>query len=376
MQRILHVVNIMDRGGVETLLMNIFRRLDTEKFQFDFLTHPFANYPVQKYEEEIKSLGGRVYKAPVFSSNPRYYISYMKEFFAGHPEYSIVHGHNLDTAALVYMREAKKAGRYLIAHAHNTQERGNNIRKTVVSACHKMIRKYPDYFFGCSVEAIRFAFGDTVAKSDRCSIFYNGIDLSESHLNEVNHQNEKDRLYGDSTIPVFGTVGRLAVQKNQMFLLDVFAELLTKEPRAILSIVGEGSLEDELRRKVTTLGIESHVRFEGSVSNVPTYLKAFDVFLFPSLYEGLGMAAVEAQAMGLPTLMSTKIPSLANCTDMAQCLSLTAGPEVWADKALEMYTHNKGHRRDRSQQVREAGFDVAEITRKLCSFYVAHGAEK
>lgn len=374
MQRILHVVNIMDRGGVETLLMNIYRQIDRNTMQFDFLTHPYHRDAIQEYENEIKAMGGIVYKAPRFVKNPIQYRRYVCQVLDSH-RYQIVHGHSLETSSVVYMREVKKRKLYLIAHAHNTGETGSVARRCAVGMAHRAIRQYPDFFFGCSDEAINIDFGFRNAQSDRSKLFHNGIDLSRYNIDEYEHQLQKADIYGtaDSAFPVFGTVGRLTEQKNQLFLLDVFAEIMKREPISILSIVGKGGLENALRSKASDLGIASHVRFEGSVPNVPSYLKAFDVFLFPSIYEGLGMAGVEAQAAGLPTLMSTNVPSLAHCTDLAQSLPLSAGPNVWADKAIEMYRANVGQRKDRTDSVREAGFDISQIAQGLCDFYEAHG---
>jgi len=372
MQRILHVVNIMDRGGVETMLMNVYRQIDRSKMQFDFLTHPFYRSYSQEYEDEITKMGGIVYKAPRFIKNPGEYYQYIQQVYDSQP-YHIVHGHSLETSSVVYMREAKKRGMYLIAHAHSTGDNGSFARRSAVQLAHKMLRQYPDCFFGCSEEALRYHFGKKIAASDKTSIFYNGIDLSKYQVDDTEHRLEKESLYRTNTSPVFGTVGRLSNEKNQLFLLGVFAEILKKEPASILSIIGKGGLEDTLRSRANDLGIESHVRFEGSVSNVPTFLKAFDVFLFPSIYEGLGMAGVEAQAAGLPTLMSTNVPSLAHATDLAQSLPLEAGTEAWANKAIEMLKSNSGQRKDRTELIKAAGFDIKEIASRLSAFYDAHG---
>lgn len=372
MQRILQVANIMDRGGVETLLMNIYRQIDRSEVQFDFLTHPFSLDYVQEYEPEILSMGGKVYKAPSFTKHPIQYQKFIRKFYKEHTEYNVIHGHNLDAAAMVYMREAKKAGRYLIAHSHNINDRGGIVKKFVLQDSRALIRRYPNHFFACSDEAARFAFGDTIADSRDCEILYNGIDTRQYRVDERGHRAMKERLFPNVTGPVFGNVGRLADQKNHMFLLDVFAAIKCSAPDAVLCIIGKGGLEEKLKKRSAELGILSSVHFLGSIPNVPDYLKAFDVFIFPSLYEGLGMAAVEAQAAGLPTLMSTSVPGLASCTDLSIPLNLSAGSSVWADYALRSYTVNEGRRADRAFRVREAGFDITQIARDLCDFYDAH----
>ena len=372
MQRILQVVNIMDRGDVETLLMNIYRQIDRNEVQFDFLAHPFSPDYEQEYEPEILGMGGKIYKAPSFTKHPIRYQRFIQNFYKEHPEYNVVHGHNLDAAAMLYMRETKKAGRYLIAHSHNIDDRGGVIKKATLRGIHALIRRYPNHFFACSDEAARFAFGGTIADSCDCEIFYNGIDVEQYRIDEKGHRASQERLFPDVKGPVFGTVGRLTEQKNQMFLLDVFAAIKNSSPDAVLCIIGKGNLEENLKKKSKELGISSSVRFLGSISNVPDYLKAFDVFIFPSVYEGLGMAAVEAQAAGLPTLMSTSVPGLASCTDLAISLDLSAASSVWAARALRSYIDNEGQRADRISQVREAGFDITQISRNLCDFYAAH----
>lgn len=374
MQRVLQVVNIMDRGGVETLLMNIYRKVNRESIQFDFLTHPYDQDYSYEYESEILSMGGQIYKAPSFSQNPHDYQTYIEDFFRNHPEYTVIHAHNLDSASLVYMREAKKSGRYLIAHSHNTNDHGGRLKRQMLQICHHIVRRYPDHFYACSKQAAEFAFGKIIASSCNCEIFYNGIDLARYCVNEIEHNTARKKLSLDVDGPVFGTVGRLLSQKNHTFLLDVFAAILRREPSSILIIVGKGDLRTTLERKAKDLGISQHVHFAGSVPNVPDYLKAFDVFLFPSLYEGLGMAAVEAQACGLPTLMSDEVPSLAACTDLAEFISLSADAEKWADESLRAYRESIGHRSDRIEQVRDAGFDINEIAKKLCFFYNNHNS--
>lgn len=374
MKRILQVTNYMDRGGVETLLMNLYRTIDRAEFQFDFLTHPPTVDTVYSYEEEIKDLGGKVYKAPSFIKDPVAYKRFIVSFFDEHPEYRIVHAHNLDSAALAYMPIVKKHGCYLIAHAHNDKERGSLLRRSLIDLTHRIIRRYPDYFYACSDEAGTFFFGKEVIKSGNYAIFNNAILLDKYSTTEDEHVRCKKKLFHGMNGPIFGTVGRLCEQKNHGFLLDIFARIHIKNKNAVLVIVGEGELRRDLESKAYEVGLADSVRFVGSVGNVDEYLKAFDVFLFPSLYEGLGMAAVEAQAAGLPTLLSDSIPSKAMCTDLARPISLSDGPDEWAKAALESYEANRGRRADRVEQVRQSGFDIKQVAMELCDFYSSHGS--
>lgn len=372
MYRVLQVVNIMDRGGVETLLMNIYHKINRDSIQFDFLTHPYNQDYHQEYESEILSLGGRIYKAPSFIHDPIGYSRYIKSFFQEHSEYSVLHAHNLDSASLVYMHEAKKNGLYLIAHSHNTNDHGGKIKRFMLGECHRITRRYPDHFYACSDLAAEFAFGKKIAASEKCDFFYNGIDVNRYSVNEISHIAMKERLFPNTKGPLFGTVGRLSAQKNQTFLLEVFADISKKEPTAELAIVGKGDLRSMLETKAKDLGIDHQVHFVGSVPNVPEYLKAFDVFLLPSLYEGLPLVSVEAQAAGLPTLLSNGVPQVAACTDLVKYIDLSKGISAWSDAALCAYRDMKGHRMDRIKQVRSAGFDISDIAEKLSVFYLSH----
>ena len=375
MQRILQVVNIMDRGGVETLLMNIYRQIDRNEVQFDFLTHPFNLDYEQEYEPEILARGGKVYKAPSFIKHPVQYQRFIQNLYKEHPEYNVIHGHNLDLAATMYMREAKKNGRYLIAHSHNTKERGNVMRRSTLSLNHRLIRRYPDRFFACSKDAAVFAFGRRVAHSAKCRIIRNGVDIQQYRADQVSHEKMKQNMFPGVSGPLFGTVGRLAEQKNHVFLLNIFADIIRNEPTAFLVIIGEGPLRAILERKARELNISSRILFAGSVSNVAAYLKAFDVFLMPSLYEGLPLSAVEAQAAGLPTLLSSSIGKETVCSDMVQFIGLDQAPSQWAQEALQAYRKNLGRRTSCFDQVKLAGFDITQISKDLCDFYVAHICE-
>lgn len=370
MQRVLQIVNIMDRGGVETLLMNIYRKINRNILQFDFLTHPYNQEQVFEYESEILSMGGKVYKAPSFSHNPKVYTEYISHFFSHHTEYDVIHAHNLDSAALVYMNIIKQGkNRTLIAHSHNTNDHGGIAKRVILRQCRRLIRPYPDYYFACSYEAAVYAFGKKIADSIFCHILYNGIDTSQYHVDEISHIEARNSLFPHVKGPIFGTVGRLLQQKNHVFLLDVFYEILKYEHDAMLVIVGKGNLLNFLKAKACRLGIEDHVVFAGSVSDVSVYYKAFDVFLFPSLYEGLPLAVLEAQAAGLPTILSDEISSSVKCTGKIQFIPLSFGAEAWAKVAYDAWLETRGKRIDCVGQVCAAGFDIVQTAEWLSTFY-------
>lgn len=369
MHRILMITYAMDRGGIETFIMNIYRHIDRSKIQFDFLTHPYDQSITQEYESEICSLGGRLYKAPSFSQHPIQYKKYIHNFFSLHHEYTIVHCHNLDSAALVFMNEAKRHGCYIIAHSHNTKDHGNILKQRILHLIKVYIRRYPDLFFACSVEAGEFAFGKKILESNNYKTILNGIDVDKYKVDEYVHSLERKKLFPTLSGPIIGTVGRLAPQKNQIFLLYIFFEISKYDNKASLILIGKGDLLATLKRKAKELKIDDRVFFVGSVDNVPEYLKAFDVFCMPSLYEGMPLSAVEAQCAGLPTILTRTISGLTFCTDLAFTVSLDKTPNYWAKKIIAIYDSYKGKRTDRIEQVRKAGFDIRTVANQLVCLY-------
>jgi glycosyltransferase involved in cell wall biosynthesis len=337
------VTNIMDRGGIETLIMNIYRNIDRNKIQFDFLTHPFVQNYVSEYEDEIISLGGHIYKAPRFAKHPIKYWKYIRHFFIQHPEYQIVHGHNLDAAALVYMFVAKATGRFVVAHSHNTRDAGNKLKQVCLRLSRRIISIFPDYYFACSQRTGLFAYGKRICNSSKFRVVHNGIELSCYHNNNDEHEVTRKKLLPQVRGFIIGNVGRLSPQKNQSFLLKIFAEILKTNPSSTLVIIGNGDLEENLKTEAKELGISNCVIFTGSVSNVPDYLRAFDLFLFPSLYEGIALASIEAQATGLPLLISDTVDQDCVCTSAVKVMSLQQTPREWAKTCLNILGQTSSH---------------------------------
>lgn len=365
MMRVLQVIGVMDRGGAETMVMNLYRAMDRSEIQFDFLVHEQRE---GDYDAEIRQLGGRFYRLPRFTGvNEHAYRKQCRELFAQHPEWAVVHGH-IGSSAPIYLSEAKRAGRYTIAHSHaqNFQPGLAGLAFNVVA---HPVRRVADYFMACSREAGLDRFGQRIVEGDRFSIVPNGIDLSRYTCDEDAHKAAK-RDRGLLGVPVFGHVGRLAPEKNHAFLLEVFAEIRRALPDAVLLLAGRGPLEDNLRAQAERLGLSEAVQFLGVCDNVPELLRAMDVFLLPSTSEGLAMAAVEAQASGLPCVLSTGVPELALVCANAQRLSLEDGVSAWVHHALSAYERACSQpRADAIGEVRQHGFDIVETSQWLASFY-------
>lgn len=363
MIRILHVIGAMDRGGAETMIMNLYRAIDRTIVQFDFMVHEERTCD---YDAEIEALGGRIYRAPRFTGlNGIAYKREFRRFFGEHGEHPIVHGH-IGSSAALYLSEAKRAGRYTVAHSH-AQNFPVDPAQLAFRAISYPTRFIADYFMACSLEAGKDRFGQAVVAGDRFKVLKNGLDLNLYSCDEATHVVAKNAL-GLTGSPAIGHIGRLVPEKNHAFLLDVF-DLVRREVSDVrLICAGRGPLEATLKQRVEELGLGDAVTFLGVREDVPELLKAFDVFILPSVKEGLSIAAIEAQAAGLPTLLSTGVPQGAVLTDTAERIALADGPRVWAERCVREL-RNLPERHDRTAEIRNSGFDIIDSAQWLTDFY-------
>lgn len=359
--RILHVIGIMNRGGAETMIMNFYRKIDRKRYQFDFLVF---HQERGDYDDEIESLGGKIYRLPVFLIYNYFpFRTYIKHFFEKN-HWPIVHGH-IRSSASIYLAEAKKHGSYTIAHCHSTDSSNLLIRILFHALTHR-IRYVADYFLACSKEAGIAGFGKKVVSSDDFSILYNAIDCKLYKYSLSRHQMLKQKFgFQDKTI--IGHVGRFVEAKNHSFIIDVFHELHKRNKNSLLVLVGAGPLEDKVKEKVKSLHLESAVIFLGVRNDIPDIMNLFDVFVFPSLYEGLGIVGIEAQAAGLPCVFSGTIPKMAIVTDVVKQMSLNDDVTEWAniiEKQVRVID-----RKDLSTVVADRGFDISVELKRLVSLY-------
>ena len=267
----------MNRGGLETMLMNYYRHMDRNKVQFDFLTHrPYDG----DYGEEIRQLGGKIYHLPVLNPLSPAYKRELTRFFKEHPEYRIVHVHQ-DCLSGVILKAAKECGVPVrIAHSHSSNQ-DKNLKYPIKLWYKRQIPRYATALFACGKDA-----GDWMFGGAPYGIVRNAIDAAAYAYTPEKRRQMRQRLgLGDQL--VVGHVGRFNPPKNHPFLLEIFAALLKKEPNAFLLLVGGGDDLPKIQKKAQDLGISGHVRFLGVRSDVADLMQAMDVFVFPSLYEGL-----------------------------------------------------------------------------------------
>lgn len=360
--RILHILGALDRGGAETMVMNLYRNIDRSKIQFDFLIHTEKECD---YSNEIRSLGGKIYSLKRFKGyNVKEYVLQFNNFFKEHHEYSIVHGHMRSTAS-IYLLIAKKYNIYTIAHSHNTSS-GKGL-----SAIGKNILQYPlrfiaDYYFACSIEAGKWLFGTKIVQSTKFSVLKNAIDIDKFIFNS-NIRKQKREEFGLENKFIIGNVGRFHEQKNHIFMIKLFDIFLKKNHDACLLLIGEGELKKEIKDLVNSLNIKDKVIFLDSRSDVNEIMMAFDVFIFPSKYEGLGIVAIEAQCSSLPVICSEKVPLEVKITDNIQFVSIN-DINQWLEK-LERIRNEKRPIVNK-EELMLCGYDIKITSSFLTSFYI------
>ncbi len=354
--RILQVVTYMGRAGLETMLMNYYRHLDREKIQFDFLVHrDFA----ADYDEEILALGGRIYHLPPMNPFSPQYRRALDAFFQEHREYQVVHCH-LDCLTGIVLKAAKKYGVPVrIAHAHSSSQ-DKNLKYPIKRLYRPLINRYATDYFACVRSAGRWTF-----RREDFRILNNAIDApSYAWDPQVRTQVRQELGLGETAL-VVGHVGRFMAPKNHTYLLKIFAKMPSASR---LLLVGEGELQAGAEALAEELGIRDRVIFAGLRSDVNRLLQAMDVFVLPSLYEGLPVSMVEAQTAGLPCVISDKVPMDSDLTGLVTQVPLDAGEEAWA-QAIQKAAQKP--RADTLDVIRAAGFDIAASARWLERYYLS-----
>lgn len=352
----------MDAGGIETLVMNLYRCIDRNLVQFDFLLHRESK---GFYDDEIKKMGGRMYYVP--SINPfhhRKYIESLDYFFLTHHEYKIVHAH-INAYSFYVLRAAAKARIPIrIAHSHIANP-SINLKAPFVFYCKLKIKKFATHLFACSEIAGEWLFGKTIHKSKKFHIIKNAID-SKKYTFDANKRSlvRKELLIDDKF--VFIHVGRFVHQKNHRFLIDFIKQYYTHNSNISLLLLGEGEDKDKIKKMVQENQLDNVVKFLGVTSNVNEYLSASDCFLFPSLFEGLGIVAIEAQTAGLLTICSDKVPKEANISPLYHSVKLDVNQ--WVNEVLK----NVNYKRLHNNFAFNSGYDIGETANWLQDFYIKH----
>lgn len=352
--RILHVITGMGSGGAEMFLMNMYRNMDHEKIVFDFLLQSDENL----YKEELEAYGSRIWQIPPYFRRPIQNRSELKKVLQH--GYRIIHVH---ANALMYITPilcAEQAGiPCRIMHSHSS-----SMRFKWALPYHKLnklrIAKHATHRFACSDEAGAWMFGSDY------TVIRNAVDLDRFVYRPALREQYRQELGVSDGELVIGQIGRLKELKNQAFSLDVFRRVLENRADCRLVFVGEGPDEEKLRNQARECGLSDRVSFLGVRTDVNELINAFDLLLFPSIYEGLGIVTIEAQANGLPVLCSDAVPESCALSPNMKRLSLELSPEEWAKELLSADLT----RTDNRQRLADAGFDIRQEAEKLQKFYL------
>ncbi|MGN0315080.1 MAG: glycosyltransferase family 1 protein [Fusicatenibacter sp.] len=363
MIRVLHIVTYMGRGGLETMLMNYYRHIDRSKVQFDFLVH--RDFEAD-YDQEILSMGGKIYHVSRLVPWSRGYREELKRFFRAHPEYRIVHVHQ-DCLSSVALQCAEECGVPVrIVHSHNSNQ-DKNIKYLIKQHYMKQIPQFATDFFACGIDA-----GDWMFAGHPYQILHNAIDLTTYVYSSEQANAVRKKLCVEQNF-VLGHVGRFDDQKNHAFLLDIFSEFLKIVPNAKLLLVGDGEGKIRIKEKAKALGLEDKVIFTGVRSDVSDLLQAMDVFVFPSLYEGVPVTMIEAQASGLPCVISDGVPD--ECVITSGLVTMMKLSDSSCDWAKHIKERLRVKRENHLIEIQAAGYDIITAARTLENFYLAKYGE-
>lgn len=360
--RIAHIMGKWLGGGVESVVMNYYRNIDRNKVQFDFICDEDSKYIPT---DEIESLGGKVILIPPYQKPFKYHKELKKVLKEGN--YKIVHSH-ISTMSFFSLWAAKSAKVPVrIVHAHSTtnkQEKKKNLMKQVLKPFSKV---FATDFFCCSELAGRWQFGDKDYDQGKVYLLNNAIDVDKFKYDEKIRKEKRKELNIKDKNLVIGHIGRLATVKNHIFLIDIFNEIYKQNKNAILLLAGDGPLKEEIQNKVKKLGLEKNVQFLGQRNDANELYQAMDAFVLPSLYEGLPVVGVEAQAAGLPCFFSTDMTKETKVLDSTKFIELSKSPKEWADIIIKELNNFK--RKDMTKKINNNNFNIKNEANKLKKYY-------
>lgn len=361
MIRVLQVLPALNFcGGIESYLMNYYRRLDKDKVQFDFITHTDLEC---SYREEVLGMGGEIFELPIFSgAKLPELLQRIKDFFQKNAsKYQAVHVHMANAAPFYFYYAPKYGIKNLILHSHQPRGADKLSHRIRNYPLLKMANLMASHRVACTELAGKFLFGNK-----QFSVIRNAIDTKRFAFSPEKRE-ELRRQRGWEENFVIGCVGRFTAQKNQQFSVEVFEALHQEKQAARLVFIGEGEDRPYIEELVRKKGLQDEVEFLGTCKSVSEFYQAFDVFLMPSLYEGLGIVMVEAQCAGLPVLASRdNVPDDVRMTENFQFMSLAEAPQAWAQKMLQI---DVSTRRDMSEAIRGHRYDIDQEASFLQEYY-------
>jgi glycosyltransferase involved in cell wall biosynthesis len=361
---VLHTVGKMSVGGVQAFLMNYYKNIDTTKVEFGFAVQRDFS---MDYDDEIKQLGGQIHMLPVMENNLMGYIRALKNLLREHPEYKIIHSH-LNRRNLIPLAVAKMCGVPIrISHSHNIGLKRSLIKRVQEGFIKKLIKYYATEFFACSNSAGDYLYGSAFGKKSDFIVLKNAINTRNYLYNPDIEKKLKKEMKLEGKF-ILGHIGNFSQQKNYKFLLDVFKIVQCQKKDSVLLLIGDGYGREEIKEYVNELKLTDKVLFLGIRNDIPELLQAMDMFIFPSLFEGLGIVAIEAQAAGLKTLVSDGLPKEVNISTLIKQIPLSFNAEVWAEEVL--YEGNYVKKINTFSDIANAGYDIKENAQWLLDYYL------
>ena len=358
--RIIHNIASLHFGGSQAFVMNLYNNINRDKIQFDFIVHKEERKDLYY---QVERFGGRIFVCPKYTGKNHFaYCKWWNEFFINHPEYHVIHGHVRSTAA-IYLKIAKKYGLIAIAHSHSTSN-GSGVCAIVKKMMQFPIRYTADYFFACSNKAGKWLYGKKILANPNYRVILNGIDVDKFSFNQNIRENIRKRLGINENEIVIGHVGRFTKPKNHKFLIDIYAEYHKINAASKLLMIGNGELYAAIQKQCKELDILDNVIMLGECFDTENYYQAMDVFIFPSLWEGLGIALIEAQANGLPCLVSDNIPQEAILTNNVKIIKLDF-TRKWIEGIADI---NPGTRYYIKEKLKK--YDICSIAELMENFYL------
>ncbi|WP_336183722.1 glycosyltransferase family 1 protein [Bacillus sp. 205(2023)] len=369
-QRVLHVLSGMNRGGAETMVMNLYRKMDRSKVQFDFLT--YRNDPCA-YDEEILSLGGRLFYVPsIGQSNPLTFVKNIRNTIKENGPFSAVHAHTDFQTGFIALAARLAGVQVRVCHSHNTSwKTGFNWKDRLqLMVFRRLILAYATELCACGEDAGRFLFGRSNMERKRVHLLPNGIDLDLfSPAGQAADDEKKSRGIASDRL-IIGHVARFHEVKNHAFLLKLAVHLKKRGVRFQMVLAGDGPLREQMEEEARRLNLLSDVLFLGTEEHIHELMRTFDVFVMPSLYEGLPVVLVEAQASGLPCIISDTITEKVDTgLGLVKRVSLSKPMDIWAETIVRAAAAGRPKRELVKDTLAKLGYDARRNVGALMNLY-------
>lgn len=356
--KILYIIRTMNMGGAQVLIMNIIRNINKENFQIDFLLNEEGIF-----DDEIRKLGGKIFYMPYLTEiGQSKYKKNLIKFFKEHKEYKLIHSHMNQVSGLILEAAYDADVPIRIAHSHTMGNKNNVLVKIYKRYLQSKICKYSTHLIACSTETAKWMFKK---RAQETLIIKNGIDIDKFRFSIEKRKAVREELGLQENIIVIGNVGRFSAVKNHVFMIKIFKEF-RKNFNSKLLLIGEGELKEKIIELVKQENILQDVIFKVEKDNVEKFYNAMDIYMCPSLYEGIPLTLIEAQTNGIPIIASDTVDSNVKVTENFAFESLLSSSDIWCEKMKKLL--NIG-RKNNIENIEEAGYNIKNQIIKLEKFY-------